>query len=840
MAFTLPSDLPTDFVDNSSTLTAAYFNNVATMSNAIKAAIGTWGYGAKSAVVTTSETTNSASYTDLTTTTDQVTVAIGSSGMALVNIRADITPVVNWAQMSYALSGDNTRAADDSHSIQMGCQYGSNRQGNLAASFLETGLTPGITTFKLKYKSNSTSNTQPFANRRISVIPFPSTDGTHAAGSFSLDDTISFVMAGAGINRPTYDALGAGYYNASNNTGGSFSHTGAAGATPILAVGVGVSTGDGVFSATYNGVAMVELGRAWASGNAGSTGVILYGLVGACTGSACTVAFTSSKNIDYAITMNCASYTGVAAFGKPVYAYGGATSPTLSTTALTPGSLAINGIQVQRSTVIPGYNQTSRYADARGSYMGFQFGECAAQSVAGATITFSATSGNNWGEMVVPLLPTAHTIMADKTTSTVVGSGSANISSTTFQHTGTSGTTPVVAVSFESGNSPFLSSTVACTYNGSAMTLIGYVPAYGTYDICTALFAKVGACTGSQVDVVVTNSPNAAGVMACCTSYTNVTSLKPPTLQPYTGSQPSVAVTSAAGDRVVAASHNHASGAHGYSMITGITRFNDNTNKVSSANPGTTFMADTPADTGTSTTVTASTPISYGQGTIGAALSTASPVSIAFDAVGGGGSKVGAGVNSWTHVVGANANFLLICLSFWNTGGFTEAITVGGTDITANQSYYTWYSSGGNYIHNRIYWMWNPPTGSQTVAITYSGGGPDRSSANSVSYTNVGKMLDRVDVAGSGTTAAATAWKMTTGGLYVGYMSANWTSAAPGSSFTAFNKTQRSNIAGISGASQPLVIGDTAGSTSDVTFQATLGSAAWGATIIPLVPTTYT
>lgn len=839
MAFTLPSDLPTNWVDDveNTVIHASDWNNTSAMGNAVKAALGTIGYGTQRSMTTASETTTSASYADLTTTTDQVTVTIGSSGVALLFFGSQLTNSgANYCYIGVDISGANTTSASDSTAIQAAVHSGGVLK-SYSNALLLIGLTAGVTTFKLKYKVNTGTGT--FANRRISCIPFPSTDGTHASGAFSLDSSssVSLGFSGAALNRPTYDAVGDGYYNASTNTGGSFAHTGTSGATPILAVGVGVSTGDGVYSATYGGVAMEEIGRCWAT-NTGSTGVIFYALKGACDGTQKTVTFTSSKNIDQAITMQCVSYTNVGSFGKPVYASAGATAPSVSTTTVPAGALALNGIQVQRSTAIPGYNQTSRYADARGSYMGFQVGEAAVPSTNGTTITFSATSGNNWGALLVPVLPTTPAIPWDKKSNTVSGSGSNTISSTTFQHTGTSGATPIVAVSLESGNSPFLSSTIACTYNGAAMTLIGYVPCYGTYDITIALFGKVGACTGSACDVVVTNSPNAAGIMACCSSYTNVTSFKPPALQPNTGSAPSLSVPSAAGDRIVFASHNHGSGAKGYSAVTGTTRFNDNTVRTSSANPGTTLMADAPADSGTTTAVSAYSAQSYGQGSIGAALSTASPVSIAFDAVGTGGTKAGAGAMSWTHTIGGN--FILICFSFWNTTAYTEACTVGGTDITANSSYFTWYDSGGNYIHNRVYWMFDPPQGSQTVAITYTGGGPNRSSANSVSYTNVGKMLTPVNSSGASTTASGTAWKMTTGGIYVGFMSANNATASPGTSFSAYTKTQRSNQAGITSVSQPLVIGDTAGSTSDVTISATIGSSNWGATIVPLVPTTYT
>ena len=429
--------------------------------------------------------------------------------------------------------------------------------------------------------------------------------------------------------------------------------------------------------------------------------------------------------------------------------------------------------------------------------------------------------------------------MADKTSTSTTASATKNITSTTFSHTGTSGTTPVVAVSVASDSAPFLSSTIACTYNGSDMTLIGYVPCYSTYDMGVALFIKVGACTGSACDVVVTNSPATAAVQASCVSYTNVTSAKAPTLQAAGTAQPSVTVASASGDRIVASWHNHYSGAKGYSQATGMTRYNDNTYRIASAaNLGTSLTIDAPASTGTTSTLSAYTTVSYGNGGLGAALSTASPTSIAFDAVGGGGTKAGAGTMSWTHNI--NGNFLLIYAPYYNVGGFTMTATVGGQDISANTDYYTWYNDGSNFIHMRWYWMYNPPQGSQSVVITYSGGGPVRSSANSLSYTNVGTFLGPLTTGASNATPTGTAMKMTTGGIYVCGMSGNFSSAAPGTSYSAFSKTQRYNQPGISSLAQPLVIGDTAGSASDVTFTATQPSCNWGTVIFPLVPTTYT
>lgn len=172
MAFTLPSDLPTNWQDNVGMVeNASFLNSIGTLNNSTKSALLGTVNGAATALVATSETTTSTSYTDLTTTTDTVTVTIGASGMALVLIYANMSCGGYNQLMSYAISGATTRAADDAHSILFCNQYQASPAA-FGATFLETGLTAGSTTFKLKYKSSNGAGTQTFSNRRIAVIPF--------------------------------------------------------------------------------------------------------------------------------------------------------------------------------------------------------------------------------------------------------------------------------------------------------------------------------------------------------------------------------------------------------------------------------------------------------------------------------------------------------------------------------------------------------------------------------------------------------------------------------------------------------------------------------------------
>ena len=125
---------------------------------------------AESAIVATSESTNSTSYTDLTTTTDQVTATVPASGKVLLVISVTATYVSGSngeSTVSVALSGANTQAASDS--LQA-------RGGTTTLWIVRAlNLTPGDTTFKLKYKTTTTGGTPTYSysNRSITVLALP-------------------------------------------------------------------------------------------------------------------------------------------------------------------------------------------------------------------------------------------------------------------------------------------------------------------------------------------------------------------------------------------------------------------------------------------------------------------------------------------------------------------------------------------------------------------------------------------------------------------------------------------------------------------------------------------
>jgi len=126
--------------------------------------------GPGKATVATDETTTSTSYADLATTTDQVTVNVGSSGLVVVFIQAQMynTTTNDFCWVGFAVSGASTVSASDGQAMFYE-SYAAASAHQSGTSFLVTGLTAGATTFKLKYRVNA--GTGHFLNRAIAAIP---------------------------------------------------------------------------------------------------------------------------------------------------------------------------------------------------------------------------------------------------------------------------------------------------------------------------------------------------------------------------------------------------------------------------------------------------------------------------------------------------------------------------------------------------------------------------------------------------------------------------------------------------------------------------------------------
>lgn len=142
--------------------------------------------GASSGIVSQFESTSSLSYANLATTGPICTVTVGSNGVALVSIAADIewdtsTPAEDQpsGRMSVALSGANNVSASDAWGAFAGFNYEFDNTTNvflqqtLSGTFVLTGLNSGSTTFTMKYSRwNNGTDGMVFGYRRISVVSF--------------------------------------------------------------------------------------------------------------------------------------------------------------------------------------------------------------------------------------------------------------------------------------------------------------------------------------------------------------------------------------------------------------------------------------------------------------------------------------------------------------------------------------------------------------------------------------------------------------------------------------------------------------------------------------------
>jgi hypothetical protein len=93
----------------------------------------------------------------------------------LVTITGGIASSYNGEQgsMGFAISGASTAAASDDRALRSTGRNAS-EQMQASATFYVTGLTPGVTNFTAKYRTETGgSKNNTFSNRNIIVIPMP-------------------------------------------------------------------------------------------------------------------------------------------------------------------------------------------------------------------------------------------------------------------------------------------------------------------------------------------------------------------------------------------------------------------------------------------------------------------------------------------------------------------------------------------------------------------------------------------------------------------------------------------------------------------------------------------
>lgn len=203
------------------------------------------------------------------------------------------------------------------------------------------------------------------------------------------------------------------------------------------------------------------------------------------------------------------------------------------------------------------------------------------------------------------------------------------------------------------------------------------------------------------------------------------------------------------------------------------------------------------------------------------------PPQVTFDSIGGGstGKKSSGGTWSWTHTVASDATavVLWVGVTFTSTSQ-SRAATFGGVSMTQftfdlflTNNPFPFFTTYRYYIMGYV--LMNPPTGTQTVNLTLTGGNV-WVAANSVSYKNAVRYVTPTtsNISGASVSSITTNVASTIHSDMVSQ--AFSTSLAAGTGFSSYSQTQRQLISAVNDTNQPLIFGDAIGNDGTIGFTA--------------------
>lgn len=207
---------------------------------------------------------------------------------------------------------------------------------------------------------------------------------------------------------------------------------------------------------------------------------------------------------------------------------------------------------------------------------------------------------------------------------------------------------------------------------------------------------------------------------------------------------------------------------------------------------------------------------------------------LGLDAVGSGADtgsvSSGPASISGTHTATGGAKCVVFCFVFY-TRAVTPATTVtyGGTSMTQ------WVDQEAGTATNtrraQLFYLFNPPTGSQTVTVTPAAAAPQAMAT--VSYNGVTSISGFISGA-----ATTTANSLSLTGVLSTDLVASFHAAAVSGAFTAYNRTQRFSGGNTASTPNRILIGDTGtpGLSGTVAMTATQPSTAlWRAFGVRLI-----
>lgn len=186
---------------------------------------------------------------------------------------------------------------------------------------------------------------------------------------------------------------------------------------------------------------------------------------------------------------------------------------------------------------------------------------------------------------------------------------------------------------------------------------------------------------------------------------------------------------------------------------------------------------------------------------------------------------------SWTHVLTADAKAIVVAIQIWvNANPPTVTASIGATSLTQLGSNTNIYTTSGYYLHQYLFGMINPPTGSQTISISTTGGTSWQTSGTSIAYQKVSSFGSVTTAAVAGTAATMDVTSASNQRVLQAFTCANVGSGC----FTGYTGAARF-AADAGGGTEPHIIGDKPGAAS-VNFSATGVGSKWGGIAIPLIP----
>lgn len=213
-------------------------------------------------------------------------------------------------------------------------------------------------------------------------------------------------------------------------------------------------------------------------------------------------------------------------------------------------------------------------------------------------------------------------------------------------------------------------------------------------------------------------------------------------------------------------------------------------------------------------------------------------MAISYDAVGSGG--VGAtNPLTFSDTTPGDANYSLIWVEY--TGSVaspTVSASYGSTSATLTGTPAVINSTTNMFLACfKVAWPSGPPSGSQTVSFTYSGGTLSNCAMDVIHYKGVSSVGTPITVTNQSGNCSMSASSTVASNIYA--QGFGYRASATGNTFTLYNQTQRAiNPASTTAPnSPPLVFGDAFGNGGTLTFTATrsVTTNPYGGMIVPLI-----